>query len=41
MADHGERPDDDWANWVAKRTFLATVVLVVLYLGTVLFYVMR
>ncbi len=41
MADHGDRPDDDWAQTVAKWTFITTLVLAALYVGSVFAFVMR
>jgi hypothetical protein len=40
MAEHSDRPPDDWANHVAKWTFVATVVLTVLYVGGVVAFVL-
>lgn len=41
MGDHEERPKDDWGDMVAKWTFLATLVLAVLYIGCVFVFIMR
>ena len=41
MAGQDHRPDDDWGNWVAKRTFIATLILAVLYVASVFAFVMR
>jgi len=41
MADHDDRPDDDWADVVAKWTFVSTVILAVLYVASVFVFVMR
>jgi hypothetical protein len=40
MADHDDRPSDDWGDVTAKWTTLATVALAVLYVAAVLFYVL-
>jgi ABC-type uncharacterized transport system permease subunit len=40
MADHGDRPPDDWGDQVAKWTFISTVVLAVLYVGSSMVYVL-
>lgn len=40
MADDGKRPPDTWGNDVAKWTFIMTVVLAVLYVGTVLIFIL-
>lgn len=39
MADHSDRPSDDWGTVVGKWTFILTVVLAALYVGAVLLYV--
>jgi hypothetical protein len=39
MADHSDRPSDDWGNTVGKWTFILTVILTVLYVGAVILYV--
>ena len=36
MADHSDRPSDDWGNTVGKWTFILTVILTVLYVGAVI-----
>jgi hypothetical protein len=41
LGDQSERPDDDWADWMAKRTFAFLVVLAVLYVGTVFAFILR
>ena len=41
MADHSDRPSDDWGNVVGKWTFLLTVILAALYAAAVIFYVLR
>jgi hypothetical protein len=41
MADHSDRPDDDWADGVAKWTFISTVILAVLYCGAVFVFILR
>ncbi len=41
MADHGDHPDDDWGNVVAKWTFVSTLVLAALYVACVFAFVMR
>ena len=40
MADHGDRPSDDWGNLVAKWTFISSVVLAVLYIGSAVVFVL-
>jgi len=40
MADHGDRPDDDWGNSVAHGTFWFTVILAILFLGSVLAFIL-
>ena len=40
MAGHEERPSDDWANEVAKWTFILAAILTALYVGAVFIYVM-
>lgn len=39
MADHSDRPSDDWGNVVGKWTFILTVVLAALYVGAVLVFI--
>lgn len=39
MADHSDRPSDDWGNTVGKWTFILTVILTVLYVVAVILYV--
>ena len=41
MSDDNDRPDDDWADVVAKWTFVSTVILAVLYVGTVVIFILR
>ncbi len=41
MADHSDELPDDWADTVAKWTFLGTVVLAVLYVGSVIVFILR
>ena len=41
MSDQSDRPDDDWADVVAKWTFVFTVVLAVLYVGSVFVFILR
>jgi hypothetical protein len=41
MADHEERPSDDWGDVVAKWTFISTAVLAVLYVASVFIFIMR
>ena len=40
MADDRD-PSDDWGNFVAKWTFIWTVILAVLYVGTVFIFILR
>ena len=40
MADANDRPDDDWAERVAKWTFVVTLVLAVLYVGAVFLFIL-
>ncbi|MFN8589724.1 MAG: hypothetical protein U0704_18195 [Candidatus Eisenbacteria bacterium] len=39
MADHSDRPTEDWGNNVAKWTFILTIILAALYVGAVILYV--
>lgn len=39
MADHSDRPTDDWGVAVGKWTFILTVVLAALYVAAVAVYV--
>ena len=41
MADDDDRRDDEWGNFVARRTFLLTVILGALYAGSVFFFILR
>jgi len=41
MGDHSDRPDDDWADGVAKWTFISTVVLAALYVAAVFIFILR
>ena len=41
MSDDQDHFDDDWADVVAKWTFVFTVVLAVLYVGSVVIFVLR
>ena len=41
MADHSDRPDDDWGDVVAKWTFVSTVILAALYAGSVFVFILR
>lgn len=40
MAGHDDKPSETWGNDVAKWTFIFTVVLAVLYIGTVLLFIL-
>ena len=40
MADHSDRPDDDWGEVTARWTFIATVVLALLYVGAVFGFIL-
>ena len=42
MADHDDHSSDDgdWGNQVAKWTFISTVVLAVLYVGSAVAFVL-
>jgi hypothetical protein len=40
MADHSDRPSDDWGDQVAKWTFVLSLVLAVFYVGFVLTFVL-
>ena len=39
--DHDERPGEEFGNWVAKRTFIWTVILAVLTIGSVFAFILR
>ena len=39
MADHSDRPSDDWGEVVVKWTFILTVVLAALYVGAVVLFI--
>ncbi len=41
MAEHGDRPDDHWGDVVAKWTFVTTLVLAILYVGSVFVFILR
>ena len=41
MGEHEERPDDHWADGVAKWTFIMLGVLAVLYVGSVFIFILR
>jgi len=41
MADKDDRPSDDWGNWVARWTFIWSMVLAALYVGTVFIFILR
>lgn len=41
MADHSDRPPDDWGDQTAKWTFISSMVLAVLYIGTVFVFILR
>ena len=41
MGEHNDRPDDDWGDVVARWTFICTLVLAVLYVGTVFAFILR
>ena len=41
MADHGsDRPTDDWGDQVAKWTFISSIVLAALYIGSAVVFVL-
>lgn len=40
MGDSSDHTPDDWADQVAKWTFILTVILAVLYIGTVLLFIL-
>ncbi len=40
MADHHDEHDDDWGTTVAKWTTICTVVLAVLYVGSVFLFIL-
>ena len=40
MGDPHDRPSDDWSHVVAKWTFLGTLVLAVLYIGSVFAFIL-
>ena len=40
MADHEDEPSDDWGTVVARWTFICTLVLAVLYVGSVFIFIL-
>ncbi len=38
---HDDERDPEWGNWVARWTFNSTLVLAILFVGTVFYYCMR
>ena len=41
MADHHDRPSENWGPETAKWTFIFTVVLAVLYIGAVFAFILK
>lgn len=41
MAEDDERPPEEFANFVAKRTFIWTIILAALTIGSVFAFVLR
>lgn len=41
MGAHDDRPDDGWADWTAKWTFISLAVLAALYVGSVFLFILR
>ena len=41
MADHEERPPDDWGTVAAKWTFVTTAILAAMYVASVFIFIMR
>ena len=41
MADHDDRPPEDFANFVAKRTFIWAMILAALTIGSVFAFILR
>jgi hypothetical protein len=41
MADHEDRLSENWAAVVARWTFVTTLVLAILYVGSVFVFIMR
>jgi hypothetical protein len=39
MAQHREADSDEWGNHIARITFVATLVLAVCFVGTVIFFI--
>jgi hypothetical protein len=37
MAEHGDRPSEEWGDFVAKWTFILTAILAALYVGAAAF----
>ena len=40
MAEHGDRPPDDWAEVVARRAFISSMILAVLYVGSIFAFIL-
>ena len=40
MAGNDDKPSDDWGSEVAKWTFITTVVLAILYVGSVFLFIL-
>lgn len=41
MADHSDRPSENWGHDVAKWTFIFTVILAALYVGAVFVFILK
>jgi hypothetical protein len=40
MGEHSDRPPDDWGDVVARWTFISSVVLAVLYVGSIFVFIL-